>query len=269
MMVSKQIGIMLAVSCALCVSSLNTSHEWEAKKRARWAFFDSATANSPSATVNIHAINFMNRFKDVLAEAKWDRDNNDKWNPFYKMDLNGQIEKLEYRIQRMWWLDQDVEATRLWWLTAGSHETYEVRALRAYRVLKNDPGASLADLKNHLVVNNGWSIMDWASLLQLPANFQLAAVTPAPANVDPAPASDPENENTCCICMENPSDIVLFGAKQGADYTCMHKCMCRQCADTMRQGPESQRKCPICRTRVVRYALVDSLPKHMQNKIFN
>merc|ERR1712080_60813 len=96
---------------------------------------------------------------------------------------------------------------------------------------------------------------------------------PAPANVDPltiqslpADEKDTERKNTCCICMERVSDIVLLGAKQGADYTCRHKCMCRQCAHTMRQRGNA--KCPMCRTKVEHFAVVDAMPRHMQNQIF-
>lgn len=100
------------------------------------------------------------------------------------------------------------------------------------------------------------------------------AAAPAPAGVDPltieslpADENDTEKKNTCCICMDRVSDIVLLGAKQGGEYTCRHKCMCRQCAHKMRQSGNA--KCPMCRTKVEHFAVVDAMPKHMQNRIFN
>lgn len=102
------------------------------------------------------------------------------------------------------------------------------------------------------------------------------AAAPAPANVDPltiesAPAdeNDTDRKNTCCICMEKVSDIVLLGAKQGTTYACRHKCMCRQCALKLRDGPESRRKCPMCRTKVDHFAVAANLPRRIENTVFN
>merc|ERR1711974_288082 len=90
-----------------------------------------------------------------------------------------------------------------------------------------------------------------------------------PADENDVDPKTGERKNTCCVCMERVSDIVLLGPKQGTEYTCRHKCICRQCAHNIREEPESQRKCPMCRTKVQHFAVVGSLPRHMENTIFN
>jgi len=96
---------------------------------------------------------------------------------------------------------------------------------------------------------------------------------PEPANVDPLTiqsATAPENDrqNTCCVCMERVSDIVLLGPRQGGNGlpSCRHKCMCRQCAHMMRQSGHA--RCPMCRTKVEQFAVVDSMPQNMQQTIY-
>ncbi|KAG5178178.1 hypothetical protein JKP88DRAFT_225620 [Tribonema minus] len=59
--------------------------------------------------------------------------------------------------------------------------------------------------------------------------------TLAAAAAASAAAGEPNDNNTCVVCMDNPRDVLLM--------PCAHMVLCRECAVNLRD-------CPTCRTKI-------------------
>jgi len=79
----------------------------------------------------------------------------------------------------------------------------------------------------------------WSNVTEVHSNLLVKLVKSIYTLVDPNKTIYSSQSEKCCICMENPNEIIF--------NPCYHFDTCIKCAEQLKVVSS---KCPICRTRI-------------------